>query len=54
MKQGLLHFTDIYLTSFGLIIFFCFFMSVIFITSKAKNKQLYKRLEHLPFGEHHE
>ncbi len=48
MKEGLSYFTDTYLTSIGLIIFFLFFVGVIWWTSKSQNKALYKRIETLP------
>lgn len=56
MKEGLSHFTDIYLTSIGLLIFFSFFIGVVWWTSRSHNKNLYNRVKALPFenGEHHE
>lgn len=56
MKEGLSYFSDTYLTSIGLLIFFIFFVAVIWWTSKAENKKLYKKVESLPFeaGEFHE
>lgn len=50
MKEGMSYFTDTYLTSIGLIIFFCFFVGVLWWTSKRENKILYKRIENLPLG----
>ena len=49
MKEGLSHFTDVYLTSIGLLIFFLFFVAVVWWTSKARSKTLYRRVEMLPF-----
>ena len=50
MKQdGLLYFSDTYLTSLGLIIFFIFFASMLFWVNRRNSKALYGRLEHLPF-----
>lgn len=56
MKQGLLYFTDTYLTVIGLLIFFGFFLSVIWWTSLPRNKNRFRRFENLPFenGENHE
>lgn len=56
MKEGLSYFTDTYLTSLGLILFFLFFMGVLWWTSKSQNKDLYKRMENLPLknGESYE
>jgi cytochrome c oxidase cbb3-type subunit 4 len=48
MKEGLSQFSDTYLTSIGLMIFFLFFVGVLWWTSKAQNKALYKRIENLP------
>jgi cbb3-type cytochrome oxidase subunit 3 len=49
MKEGLAHFTDVYLTSIGLIIFFLFFLGVLWWTSKSGSKELYRRVQNFPF-----
>lgn len=55
MKEGLMHFTDTYLTSIGLVIFFLFFMGVLYWTSRKPNLQLYEQLKQLPLeGADHE
>jgi cbb3-type cytochrome oxidase subunit 3 len=56
MKEGLAYFTDTYLTSIGLLIFFLFFVGVFWRTSRPQNKKLHQRLATLPFekGEFHE
>lgn len=57
MKQeGLKFFTETYLTSIGLLLFFVFFVSVIFWVYRGPSKDLYKRLEKLPLldGDSHE
>ncbi len=52
MKQeALMQFTDTYLTSAGLIIFFSFFMGVLYWTSRKENKALYKKMETMPLIE---
>lgn len=56
MKEGLSYFTDTYLTSFGLIIFFSFFLCVVWWVSRTENRNLYRYTEKLPFenGEKYE
>lgn len=56
MKEGLSHFTDTYLTSFGLLIFFCFFLAVIWWVTRPENKEIYHYTKNLPLetGDHHE
>lgn len=56
MKEGLRYFTDIHLTSIGLLIFFCFFIGVVLWTSRKNSRSLYQRLENLPLqnGDSHE
>ena len=51
MKEGLSYFTDTHLTSFGLIIFFGFFLCVILWTSKSKTRQLCDYAKTLPFND---
>ena len=52
MKQeALMQFTDTYLTSAGLIIFFLFFIGVLYWTSRKENLTLYKKMETLPLIE---
>ncbi|MBK9321523.1 MAG: cbb3-type cytochrome c oxidase subunit 3 [Bdellovibrionaceae bacterium] len=52
MKQeALMQFTDTYLTSVGLIIFFLFFMGVLYWTSRKENIALYKKIETMPLIE---
>lgn len=55
-SQGLAYFSDVYLTSIGLVIFFLFFMSVVWWTSRKKSKNLYRKTQNLPFekGEFYE
>ena len=49
MKQeGLLYFTDTYLTTLGLLIFFAFFVSMLFWVSRPYNKKKFKHLEQMP------
>lgn len=50
-KEGLAYFTDTYLTSIGLLIFFCFFLGVVWWTSRRHSRELYRRLETLPLQE---
>lgn len=56
MKQGLAYFTDTYLTTAGLLIFFLFFLAVVWWTSRKSNRQLYAQIETLPLhdGDLHE
>lgn len=57
MKQlGLAAFTDTYLTSAGLIIFFVFFIGMVIWVSLKENRVRYSQIEKLPFldGESHE
>lgn len=49
MKEGLSYFTDTYLTSIGLIIFFIFFVGVIWWTSRKQSQSLYQQTQLLPF-----
>jgi cytochrome c oxidase cbb3-type subunit 4 len=49
MKEGLSYFTDTYLTTFGLLIFFGFFMCVVFWVSRPKTRLLCDYAEMLPF-----
>ncbi len=49
MKQGLAYFTDTYLTTIGLLIFFIFFVTMVWWTSRQKNKKLYQKTQLLPF-----
>ncbi len=56
MKQeGLKYFTDLHLTSIGLLIFFCFFAGVIVWVYRKQSKELYNRLEQMPLtdGDNH-
>ncbi|MFS4457714.1 CcoQ/FixQ family Cbb3-type cytochrome c oxidase assembly chaperone [Bdellovibrio sp. HCB2-146] len=49
MKQeGLKFFTDTYLTSFGLLIFFLFFIGVMVWIYRKSSVNLYQRMEQLP------
>ena len=49
MKQeGLKFFTDIHLTSFGLLIFFLFFVGVLVWVYRKTSSNLYQRMEQLP------
>ena len=57
MKQeGLKFFTETYLTSFALVLFFAFFVCVVLWAFRGPSKDLYKRLEKLPLvdGDSHE
>lgn len=56
MKEGLSNFTDTYLTSIGLLIFFGFFIAMVIWVSRKENRHLYNQVEQLPFldGESHE
>jgi cbb3-type cytochrome oxidase subunit 3 len=49
MKEGLTYFTDTYLTSMGLLIFFLFFLGVVWWVSRAESRKLYRYAENLPF-----
>ena len=49
MKEGLSFFTDTYLTSIGLLIFFGFFLAVVWWVSRADSRKLYAYTEMLPF-----
>ncbi len=49
MKQeGLMYFTDTYLTSLGLTIFFVFFIGVCFWVYRKGSQSLYTQLSQLP------
>lgn len=56
MKYGLNYFTDTYLTSIGLLIFFIFFVAVVWWVNRKASRELYTYTETLPFekGEHYE
>lgn len=55
MKEGLMNFTDTYLTSVGLMIFFVFFVTVVIWTNLKSQKDLYLKMEKMPLeGENHE
>lgn len=56
MKEGLSYFTDTYLTSVGLLIFFVFFLAVVWWVSRTHSWKLYSYVETLPFenGENYE
>jgi len=49
MKDGLLYFTDTYLTAIGLVIFFSFFLGVVWWASLPVNKKRFRHYETLPF-----
>ncbi|MFZ3231459.1 MAG: CcoQ/FixQ family Cbb3-type cytochrome c oxidase assembly chaperone [Pseudobdellovibrio sp.] len=50
MKQdGLKYFTDTYLTSIGLMLFFTFFVVVVFWVFRKGSKQFYNRTALIPF-----
>lgn len=51
MKEGLSYFTDTYLTTFGLLIFFGFFLCVILWTNRPKTRVLCSYAETLPFND---
>lgn len=52
MKQeGLKFFTDTYLTSLGLVIFFVFFVCMTIWVFKASNRSRYEYLENLPLDQ---
>ncbi len=55
-SEGLLYFTDLYLTMGGLIIFFGFFMAVLVWSALPVNKIRFRHFEKLPFenGEKYE
>jgi cytochrome c oxidase cbb3-type subunit 4 len=48
MKQGLLYFTDTYLTIIGLMIFFGFFLTALVWVFLPRNRNLYKYTAQLP------
>lgn len=49
MKQmGLEHFTDLYLTSAGLMIFFVFFISMLVWVFSKQNKERFQTMSTLP------
>ncbi|WP_081110898.1 CcoQ/FixQ family Cbb3-type cytochrome c oxidase assembly chaperone [Bdellovibrio bacteriovorus] len=49
MKQeGLKFFTDTYLTSLGLLIFFLFFVGVLIWVYRKNSSKIYHRMEQLP------
>lgn len=49
MKQeGLKFFTDTYMTSMGLIIFFAFFVGVLFWVYRKSSTETYAQLEKMP------
>lgn len=57
MKQeGLRYFTDIGLTSVGLMIFFTFFVCLLFWVYRRSSTELYDHAAHIPLkdGEFHE
>jgi len=59
MKQeALKYFTDIHLTSLGLLIFFCFFIAVIFWCFRKGSAHFYNQIEKMPLlddtGENYE
>jgi cytochrome c oxidase cbb3-type subunit IV len=45
---GLSYFTDTYLTSIGLLIFFGFFMAVVIWTSRRDSQALYSKVQNQP------
>ena len=45
---GLSYFTDTYLTSIGLLIFFSFFMAVVIWTSRRDSQALYSKVQNQP------
>lgn len=51
MRQGLSYFTDIQLTSAGLIIFFTIFAGVLFWTFRRSGRAHYSKMEMLPLTE---
>lgn len=46
--EGLKYFTDTYMTSIGLILFFTFFVSMLIWVFRASAKQSYHYIEQLP------
>jgi cbb3-type cytochrome oxidase subunit 3 len=49
MKQeGLKYFTDLHLTSIGLIIFFVFFISVLVWVFRKNSKYFYNEMQNMP------
>lgn len=56
MKQeGLRYFTELHLTTIGLLIFFFFFVGVILWVYRKPSKEIYNRMEQLPLadGDYH-
>lgn len=51
MKEGLKYFTDTYLTSIGLLLFFVFFVAVIFWVFRKGSKAFYNKASQLPLNE---
>lgn len=52
MKQdGLMYFTDTYLTAVGLLIFFLFFVGVVVWVNRKQGKTYYKRMEQIPLND---
>lgn len=51
MKEGLAAFTDTYLTSIGLTIFFVFFIATIIWVNLRGNKERYARIEQVLFSD---
>jgi cbb3-type cytochrome oxidase subunit 3 len=50
-QQGLAYFSDTYLTSIGLLIFFVFFAGMLVWVHRKNSKDLYSYLEQLPLNE---
>lgn len=50
-NEGLAYFSDTYLTSLGLVIFFIFFVAMIFWVYRKQSKELYNYVEQLPLTE---
>ncbi|MFZ4403620.1 MAG: cbb3-type cytochrome c oxidase subunit 3 [Pseudobdellovibrionaceae bacterium] len=48
-QQGLAYFTDLHLTSIGLLIFFIVFVAVFVHAFSKKQAEIYKELEKLPY-----
>ena len=48
MKDGLKYFTDTYLTSIGLLLFFTFFVAVVFWVFRKGSKQFYNQTAQMP------
>lgn len=49
MTDGLKYFTDTYLTSIGLILFFTFFIAVLFWIFRKGSTQFYNKAAQIPF-----